>query len=91
MALTGDRHVTPWLKILGKGAPAAPVVEVTLRRSGPELLGVKAIVSQPVSYTCLVDNLRLPPLLVCCSLGHGLEAYRVAWAATEDVLKGQHL
>lgn len=34
--------MTPWLKVLGKGAPAVPVVEVELRRSGEELLGVVA-------------------------------------------------
>eukprot|EP00967_Tisochrysis_lutea_P048523 scaffold59288_cov23-Tisochrysis_lutea.AAC.1 len=41
-AHAGDRHLTPWLKVMGKGAPTAPLVEVVLRRSGQELLGVVA-------------------------------------------------
>lgn len=35
----GDRHVTPWLTIMGKSAPAVPVVEVLLRRAGDEVGG----------------------------------------------------
>lgn len=34
--------MTPWLKVIGKNTPTVPVVEVELRRSGEELLGVVA-------------------------------------------------
>uniref|UniRef100_A0A7S0X0S9 Transmembrane 9 superfamily member n=1 Tax=Chlamydomonas leiostraca TaxID=1034604 RepID=A0A7S0X0S9_9CHLO len=51
LSFDGDRHLTPWLKVIGKGAPPVPVVEVELRRSGEELLGVVAkVLPAPVHY-----------------------------------------
>ncbi|KXZ55020.1 hypothetical protein GPECTOR_3g182 [Gonium pectorale] len=47
----GDRHLTPWVPLLGEGAPAVPLVVVTLRRSGEELLGASAEVREaPAEY-----------------------------------------
>jgi hypothetical protein len=47
----GDRYLTPWLKVLGPGAPPVPVVHVTVRRAGEDILGVKAMVhTAPVEY-----------------------------------------
>ncbi|KAG2496464.1 hypothetical protein HYH03_005291 [Edaphochlamys debaryana] len=42
LSFDGDRHLTPWVALLGEDAPTVPLVEVTLRRSGEELLGVTA-------------------------------------------------
>lgn len=39
---SGDRHITPWIKVMGPGAPSAPVMMVELRHAGEELLGVSA-------------------------------------------------
>ncbi|KAG1680941.1 hypothetical protein FOA52_009900 [Chlamydomonas sp. UWO 241] len=51
LSFDGDRHVTPWLKVLGPGALPVPVVHVTLRRAGEEILGVVATVhTAPVEY-----------------------------------------
>lgn len=44
-AAAGDRVLTPWLTVLGKGLDGMPLVEVQLRRAGDELKGVKARVS----------------------------------------------
>ncbi len=38
----GDRLVTPWLKLLGKGAPDPPMVHIFLKRSGDTLKKAKA-------------------------------------------------
>ncbi|PNW88892.1 hypothetical protein CHLRE_01g049450v5 [Chlamydomonas reinhardtii] len=47
----GDRHLTPWLPLLGEGAPAVPLIIVTLRRSGEELLGATAaVLDAPEEY-----------------------------------------
>jgi hypothetical protein len=37
--------LTPWLTVLGKNVEGMPLLEVTLRRAGDELKGVKAWVS----------------------------------------------
>uniref|UniRef100_A0A7R9W1U5 Transmembrane 9 superfamily member n=1 Tax=Chlamydomonas euryale TaxID=1486919 RepID=A0A7R9W1U5_9CHLO len=51
LSFDGDRHVTHWLKVIGPGAPPVPVVHVTLRRAGEDILGVKAQVQiAPISY-----------------------------------------
>ncbi|KAJ9523454.1 hypothetical protein QJQ45_005347 [Haematococcus lacustris] len=51
LSFDGDRQLTPWLTIMGKGAPSVPVVEVVLRSSGSELLGVTAsVATAPVAY-----------------------------------------
>eukprot|EP00887_Chlorella_sp_A99_P006341 scaffold3.g6341.t1 len=42
----GERHITPWLHIIGKVAPDMPYVEVALVRSGDALRSVTAIVYQ---------------------------------------------
>ena len=38
----GDRMVTPWLKLLGKGAPDPPMLHVSLKRTGAVLKKAKA-------------------------------------------------
>jgi hypothetical protein len=48
----GDRLYTPWLKIIGKQAPDAPVVKVRLVHTGPALVAVKA---QVRLRPCLTD------------------------------------
>ena len=40
--LTGDRLYTRWLRILGPGAPAVPLLAVTLTRTGNDVMSVKA-------------------------------------------------
>lgn len=40
----GERHITPWLQLIGRAAPATPYVEVTLVRSGDALRSVGAAV-----------------------------------------------
>jgi len=58
LSFDGDRHVTPWLTIIGKYAPTVPILEVELRRSGDELLGVNAkVLDAPVSYQHMHVNL----------------------------------
>lgn len=42
LAVEGDRRLTPWLALLGRGAPPLPVLDVVLTRSGDDLLGVTA-------------------------------------------------
>jgi len=42
LSFDNDRFVTPWLPLLGPGAPRVPLVEVTLSRAGAELLAVAA-------------------------------------------------
>ena len=39
---SGDRILTPWVKVMEGGSLQVPVLEVELRRAGDELLGVKA-------------------------------------------------
>ncbi|MEW5302798.1 MAG: hypothetical protein WDW36_005545 [Sanguina aurantia] len=51
LSFDGDRHMTHWLSVIGKRAPEVPLVEVVLRRSGSELLGVSASVHDaPAHY-----------------------------------------
>jgi hypothetical protein len=38
----GDRILTPWLTVLGRGVDGMPLVDMQLRRAGDELRGVKA-------------------------------------------------
>ena len=38
----GDRHFTPWLKVLGRGAPKVPMVKMHLASRGSELASVQA-------------------------------------------------
>ncbi|KAL4458504.1 hypothetical protein ABPG75_013369 [Micractinium tetrahymenae] len=40
----GDRHLTPWLSIIGKHAPSPPYVEVELVRTGNTIKSVSALV-----------------------------------------------
>lgn len=59
----GDRHLTPWLPVLGEGAPAVPLIVITLTRSGQEVLGASAEVREaPAEYQArhpvLVSELR---------------------------------
>ncbi|GIL55624.1 hypothetical protein Vafri_11157 [Volvox africanus] len=59
----GDRHLTPWVPLLGQGAPTLPLVQVTLRRSGEEVLGASAeVMEAPEEYKqhhpILVEELR---------------------------------
>lgn len=42
LAFDGDRVVTPWIQILGRKAPVAPVLIVELTRSGDALVSVSA-------------------------------------------------
>ena len=39
-AAAGDRHMSSWITIIGKRGPQVPVLNVELRRSGEELMGV---------------------------------------------------
>ena len=45
----GDRILTPWLTVIGKGLDGMPLVEVQLKRAGDELQGVRARVRPPPS------------------------------------------
>ncbi|WIA28912.1 hypothetical protein OEZ86_011436 [Tetradesmus obliquus] len=42
LSFDGDRVLTPWLTVLGKGVEGMPLLEVQLRRAGDELKGAKA-------------------------------------------------
>jgi hypothetical protein len=42
---SGDRYVTPWIKLIGSGCPSVPILDILLTKAGDELLGVKASVS----------------------------------------------
>ncbi|EFN54175.1 hypothetical protein CHLNCDRAFT_17489, partial [Chlorella variabilis] len=42
----GDRHLTPWLPVIGKRAASPPYVEVELTRSGDSIVAVSASVYQ---------------------------------------------
>jgi hypothetical protein len=44
LALDGGRVVTPWLRVLGRGAPARPALHVELVRSGDALVAARAAV-----------------------------------------------
>jgi hypothetical protein len=44
LALDGGRVVTPWLRVLGRGAPARPALHVELVRSGDALVAARAVV-----------------------------------------------
>lgn len=44
--VAGDRILTPWLTVLGRGLDGMPLVEVQLRRAGDELKGVRARVRE---------------------------------------------
>ncbi len=39
--------LTPWLKLIGKGAPEVPMLDVALTRSGAALISAKAKVRLP--------------------------------------------
>ena len=43
----GDRVVTPWLKLIGKGAPDVPLLDVALTRSGAALVSASVKASHP--------------------------------------------
>ena len=43
----GDRVVTPWLKLIGKGAPDVPLLDVALTRSGAALVSASAKATHP--------------------------------------------
>lgn len=49
--VTGDRILTPWLTVMGKGLDGMPLIEVQLRRAGDELTGVRAWVSESTVYS----------------------------------------
>lgn len=44
LSFDGDRIVTPWLKVLGPRAPAAPVLVIELTRSGDALVAARGTV-----------------------------------------------
>ncbi|KAK9905559.1 hypothetical protein WJX75_002113 [Coccomyxa subellipsoidea] len=47
----GDRLVTPWLKIIGKGAPNPPMLHIHLKRSSDSLTSVSAkVLPVPQGY-----------------------------------------
>lgn len=63
LSFDGDRFLTPWMPIIGKRAPKIPFLDVELRRSGTELLGVRAKVSElpsgmEESYRQLITEFR---------------------------------
>ena len=39
--------LTPWLKLIGKGAPSVPLLDVALTRSGAALVSASAKASHP--------------------------------------------
>lgn len=51
--VAGDRILTPWLTVLGRGLDGMPLVEVQLRRAGDELKGVRARVREGGGATTL--------------------------------------
>lgn len=58
--IAGDRLLTPWLKLLGGGAPDPPMVHITLKRTGDVLKKAKAEV-RPRAY---VARRKLPHLIL---------------------------
>ncbi|KAK9836933.1 hypothetical protein WJX81_000603 [Elliptochloris bilobata] len=51
LAFDGDRVLTPWLKLIGKGAPDVPLLDVALMRSGAALASASAkAVNLPDAY-----------------------------------------
>ncbi|KAL4859320.1 hypothetical protein ACK3TF_001057 [Chlorella vulgaris] len=46
LSFDGDRHLTPWLPIIGKRAASPPYVEVVLTRSGSSIVSVTSTVYQ---------------------------------------------
>jgi hypothetical protein len=57
----GDRHPTQWLKLVGSGAPGVPMVHVTLRRAGGELLRATAQVSNRLQSRFLTGRNECAP------------------------------
>lgn len=42
LSFDGDRHLTAWIRLIGKGPPEVPYLHISLNRRGPALIGVKA-------------------------------------------------
>ena len=60
---TGERHITPWLHILGKVVPSPPYVEVALLRSGDSLRQVRVqvvVLPPPHMWPPRPVQLKLP-------------------------------
>ena len=70
--------VTPWLKLLGKGAPDPPMLHISLKRTGSILKKAKAEVR------CVMTRLLLALTMSMCthSLHLGRRSQRLA-ASTE--------
>ena len=68
----GERYMTAWLTLIGKGAPEVPVLDVELRRSGDELMGVTAKVRVACIRMCTLCAASHPVrhLLSCPDLQH---------------------
>lgn len=59
LALAGDRLYTHWLRILGPGAPEVPFLEVTLIRTGNDVISVRAEVGPvPDTYVHMHQQLK---------------------------------
>ena len=65
MPSVGDRMVTPWLKLLGKGAPDPPMLHIALKRAGSSLKKAKAevrCVMTRLLYALVMSMCPLPPI-----------------------------
>ena len=62
MPFAGDRMVTPWLKLLGKGAPDPPMLHISLKRTGSVLKKAKAEVR------CVMTRLLVALRMSMCRL-----------------------
>lgn len=63
LSFDGEQHITPWLQLIGRGAPSAPYVEVNLVRSGDALRSVTAAVyaiapEDQADHRMLVEEFR---------------------------------
>lgn len=57
--IVGDRFVTSWIRLMGKGAPEVPYVHVLLTGRGPALVAVKAEVLENI-FTLRQQSRKLP-------------------------------
>ena len=60
--------VTPWLKLLGKGAPDPPMVHISVKRTGEALKAARAEVSIPVALVSLGMEKASPQISVLYDL-----------------------
>ena len=65
-ALLGDRVLTPWLKLIGKGAPEVPLLDVALTRSGAALVSASAKVTDANTSCAVCCKQTDPPLYSLC-------------------------